>query len=83
MKNMRMLLKTLSKELPQHVGKWVAPTDQLVTLGKRLSMSANPTALPTVKEWSLQNTLLQKRSPNYTPTTGDLVRGSWNETQDR
>lgn len=44
---MRMLLKTISTQLPQHVGKRLAPTDQSATPGKRLSMSARPAALPT------------------------------------
>lgn len=43
LKNIRMLLKTTSKVVPQHVEKQLAPADQLVTLGKRLSMAANPT----------------------------------------
>lgn len=43
LKNMRMLLETTSKVVPQHVGKHLAPADQFVTLGKRLSMAANPT----------------------------------------
>lgn len=45
---MRMLLKTISKVLPQHMGKHLAPTDQLVTPGKRPAMSAKPAAFPAV-----------------------------------
>lgn len=41
-----MLPKTISRLLPQHVGKHLAPTDQLITLGKRLCMSVKPAALP-------------------------------------
>lgn len=40
---MRMLLRTTSKVASQHTGKHLAPADQLLTLGKRLSMAANPT----------------------------------------
>lgn len=54
LKNMQMLLKTISKVLPQHVGECLAPTDQFVTPGKTPSMSANPTALPTVNHQGME-----------------------------
>lgn len=60
---MRMLLKTTSKQLPQHMGKHLAPTDQLVTPGKRLSMSAKPPALPIINRQGMETfeTLLSKK----------------------
>lgn len=54
LKDMQMLLKTISKVLPQHVGKCLAPTDQLVTPGKTPSVSANPTALPTANHQGME-----------------------------
>lgn len=51
---MRMLLKTISRLLPQNVGKRLAPTDRLITLGKRLCMSAKPAAPPAASHQGME-----------------------------
>lgn len=77
LKNLRMLLKTTSKVVPQHVGKCLAPAHQSVTLGKRLSMAANP----TVTHQGMEPPLSKREVPTVPlQLDTDLVRGGWNET---
>lgn len=74
---MRMLLRTISKVVPQHRGKHLAPADQSVTLGKRLSIAANP----TVNHQGTETPFSKRKVPTLPlqPDT-DLERGGWNET---